>query len=69
MNFAKNILAAIGVVITAVLILYGATAGATAYAGKVKQAFDREQAAQDALIKEHKAFISGNKKYFDDEGY
>ena len=65
MNFAKSMLAAVGIVALAVLILNSASAGS----GKIKEAFDREQAAHDALIREHKAFISGNKKHFDDGAY
>ena len=55
----RNMLAAVGVVALFVLILNSATADS----GKIKAAFDREQAAHDALIQEHKAFISGNKQY------
>lgn len=62
MNFAKSMLAAVGIVALAVLILNSASAGSV----KIKEAFDREQAAHDALIREHKAFIAGNKKYLKD---
>lgn len=61
----RNLLAAVGVVALFVLILNSATADS----GKIKAAFDREQAAHDALIQEHKAFIAGNKKYFDEGAY
>ncbi|WP_352338221.1 hypothetical protein [Psychrobacter sp. 16-MNA-CIBAN-0192] len=64
-KLAKRMLAAVGIVALAVLILNSASAGS----GMIKEAFDREQAAHDALIQEHKAFISGNKKYFDDGVY
>lgn len=62
MEFAKNMLAAIGVMALLVLAINTASAGSS----KIKEAFDREQAAHDALIQEHKAFIAGNKKYFKD---
>ena len=62
MELAKNMLAAIGVMALLVLVINTASAGSN----KIKEAFDREQAAHDALIREHKAFIAGNKKYLKD---
>lgn len=65
MNLLKNMLAAVGVMALLVLVINTATAEA----GKIIKAFEREEAAQEAFIRDHKAFISGDKNQLSDEGY
>ena len=71
MKFAKNILAAIGLMAILVIAINTASAGA----GAIVAAFDRSQAGHDALIAEHKAslpsddgnYVTDPMNGFDDE--
>ena len=61
MNLIKTILAAIGVMAIAVLIINTASAGAS----KVMDAYDRQQASEKAMIDEHKLYLASD----DDDFY
>jgi len=60
MNSTKDFLASIGVI---TLLAIGATA-ATAGVQYINQAFERQEAGQDAMIAEHKAYLAS-----DDDNY
>jgi len=60
MNSIKDFLASIGVI---TLLAIGATA-ATAGMQQINDAFNRQQAGQDAMIAEHKAYLAS-----DDDNY
>lgn len=60
MNSIKDFLASIGVI---ALLAIGATA-ATAGVQQINDAFNRQQAGQDAMIAEHKAYLAS-----DDDSY
>lgn len=60
MNSIKDFLASIGII---TLLAIGATA-ATAGVQQIYDAFNRQQAGQDAMIAEHKAYLAS-----DDDNY
>lgn len=60
MNSIKDFLASIGVIALLVLGMTAATAGVQ----YINQAFERQEAGQDAMIAEHKAYLAS-----DDENY
>jgi len=60
MNSIKDFLASIGVIALLVLGMTAATAGVQ----YINQAFERQEAGQDAMIAEHKAYLAQ-----DDDNY
>lgn len=60
MNLIRNMLAAIGVMALLVVVINTATAGVQ----QINDAFNRQQAGQDAMIAEHKAYLAS-----DDDNY
>ena len=62
MEFAKNMLAAIGVMALLVLVINTASAGAVA----IVNAYDRSQAGQSAIIENHKAYLASDDDYITD---
>lgn len=54
MNFATNLLASLGMI----TLLAGGMIGAQAAGEHITAAFDRQDAAHDAMIAEHKAYLA-----------